>query len=363
MRAACPPTPCPSPTRGEGCFRVRGSRSDAADGESPQGDFVHFRAANSFAGGVAGLYVLRLGRLSDVLILARERVSRMRGQDRPRPPRREIGGLPQAKRSLGQNFLVDENIQRKIVKALEAGPDDEVMEIGPGVGALTKHIAGRVRRLVLVELDDDLAERQRVEHAADPSVEVVHADVLDVALESVTREPARLRVIGNIPYNITTPILFSLLERRPRPAAIVLMVQREVADRILAEPGGKEYGALAVGVRAVATAKRVLNVSRTAFRPVPDVESAVIRIDPIVPPPVPEHEETALRSLTRAAFGQRRKQFQRILRDACGLSPETLGEVERELGIDLRQRPETFPPGTFVTLARALRARGAFPTP
>jgi len=228
------------------------------------------------------------------------------------------------------------------------------MEIGPGVGALTHHLAGRVRRLVLVELDNDLAARLRAEYAGDPSVEVVNADILDVPLEQVSADPARLKVIGNIPYNITTPILFSLLERAPRPAEIVMMIQREVADRILAQPGGKEFGALAVGVRAVADAFRVLNVSREAFRPVPDVMSSVIRIVPHVPPRLPPEEEEGLRRLTRAAFGQRRKQFQRILRDAYALSPEQVAALEAKLGMDLRDRPETFAPERFIDLARAL---------
>jgi len=272
-------------------------------------------------------------------------------------PARGAGDSHRAKRSLGQNFLVDANIQRLIVEALRAGPDDEVLEIGPGQGALTRHLAGRVRRLVLVELDNDLAPRLRAEFAGDPSVEVVHADFLDVPLEQVSADPAALHVIGNIPYNITTPILFSLLERRPRPREIVLMVQREVADRILAPAGSKAYGALAVGVQTVADAERVLNVGRKAFRPVPDVESAVVRVVPHAPPRLEPGEEEAVRRLTRAAFGQRRKQFQRILRDAYGLTPEAVTELEAELGVDLRDRPESFPPGRFVELARVLARR------
>ncbi|HEX5723943.1 MAG TPA: 16S rRNA (adenine(1518)-N(6)/adenine(1519)-N(6))-dimethyltransferase RsmA [Longimicrobiaceae bacterium] len=266
--------------------------------------------------------------------------------------------LPRAKRSLGQNFLIDPNIQRKIVAAVDPQPDDEVLEIGPGVGALTRHLAGRVRRLVLVELDNDLAAQLRADFAGDPSVEVINRDVLEVPLEEVSAEPGRLKVVGNIPYNLTTPILFGLLERRPRPRRIVLMVQREVADRILEKEGSKTYGALAVGVRAVADASRVLNVSRDAFRPVPDVMSTVVAIVPHDPPRLSPEEEAALRVLTRAAFQQRRKQFQRILRDAYALSPEQVGELERALGVDLRDRPETFSPERFIELARALRARG-----
>ena len=283
------------------------------------------------------------------------------------PSRRELrqlpypDDLPRAKRALGQNFLIDPNVQRKIVAALAAGPGDEVLEIGPGVGALTRHLAGRVRRLVLVELDNVLAARLREEFAGDPTVEVVNEDVLKVPLERITADPGRLKVIGNIPYNITTPILFGLLERRPRPRQIVLMVQKEVADRILADPGNKTYGALAVGVRAVADAERVMNVGRQSFRPVPDVESSVIRIVPHDPPRVTQEDERSLRHLTRAAFGQRRKQFQRILRDAYGLSVEQVEALGRELGMDLQARPESFAPERFLDLARALRERGAPP--
>jgi 16S rRNA (adenine1518-N6/adenine1519-N6)-dimethyltransferase len=262
--------------------------------------------------------------------------------------------LPRAKKSLGQNFLIDGNIQRRIVESLEAGSDDEVLEIGPGPGALTRHLVSRVRRLVLVELDDELAARLEREFAGDPSVAVHNADILELSLEQVSEDPANLRVIGNIPYNITTPILFSLLERHPRPKRIVLMVQREVADRIAAPPGSKTYGALSVGVQSVASIHRVVHVPRTAFRPMPDVESSVIRIDPFDPPPLDPETEGSLRRLTRAAFGQRRKQFQRILRDAYALTPDAINDLENRTGFDLRRRPETFSPPEFVTLTRAL---------
>lgn len=273
----------------------------------------------------------------------------------PRGPKPVTGHHHRAKRSLGQNFLVDQNIQRRIVEAIAPGPDDEVLEIGPGQGALTRHLAASAGRLVLVELDNHLAARLTEEFAASPHVEVVHADVLDVPLERVSRDPAALKVIGNIPYNITTPIIFALLERRPRPREIVLMVQREVADRILAPPGSKTYGALAVGVQSVADAERVLNVGKNAFRPVPDVESAVVRITPHAPPRLTPEQEERLRRLTRAAFGQRRKQFQRILRDAYALTPERIAELEAQTGFDLNARPETFSPADFIRLADALR--------
>ncbi|CAN5845093.1 16S rRNA (adenine(1518)-N(6)/adenine(1519)-N(6))-dimethyltransferaseRsmA [soil metagenome] len=258
--------------------------------------------------------------------------------------------LPRAKKSLGQNFLVDQNLQKKIVQALDPGPDDHVLEIGPGPGALTRHLAPLVRLLTLVELDDQLAQRLEREYASNPTVQVIHSDILDVSLDELSTSPRSLKVIGNIPYNITTPILFSLLERRERPARIVLMVQREVAERVVAPPGSKTYGALSVGVQAVAHVERVLDVSRNAFRPVPDVESTVIRIEPFNPPLLAPELETALRSLTRSAFGQRRKQFQRILRDAYELSHDQIAALETQTGFDLRQRPETFAPQDFIRL-------------
>lgn len=261
-----------------------------------------------------------------------------------------------AKKSLGQNFLIDPNLQRKIVASLEPDADDEVLEIGPGHGALTHHLAGRVRRLVLVELDDALARGLADEFADEPSIQVVNADILETSLDDLLDDPSRAKVIGNIPYNITTPIIFALLERQPRPREIVLMVQREVADRILAEPGSKTFGALTVGVQTLAAVDRVADVGRKAFRPMPDVESTVIRIQPYSPPPLSPTEEDALRNLTRAAFGQRRKQFQKILRQAYGLAADEITRLEASLGVDLRRRPETFQPEFFVRLARELNA-------
>jgi 16S rRNA (adenine1518-N6/adenine1519-N6)-dimethyltransferase len=267
-----------------------------------------------------------------------------------------------AKRSLGQNFLVDANLQRKIADSIAPSADDEVLEIGPGTGALTRHLVGRVRRLILVELDDSLANRLTADHVGDPRTEVRHADILVTPLESLTPDVAGLKVIGNIPYNITTPIIFHLLEQPVRPAMIVLMVQREVAERILASPGGKTYGALAVGVQSVASVERVLNVGRGAFRPSPDVDSTVIRIIPHCPAPLGPELEVALRLLTRLAFGQRRKQFQRILRDAFSLSPDGVSALATATGMDLTARPETFPPADFIRLASELKTRGLIPS-
>jgi len=261
-----------------------------------------------------------------------------------------------AKRSLGQNFLVDANIQKKIVAALGVGSADEVLEIGPGRGALTRHLAGRVRRLVLVELDDHLARALAEEYEGRADVAVVHADVLDTQLDALSAAPAALHVVGNIPYNITTPIIFHLLAR-PRPLEIVLMVQDDLASRIIAPVGTKEYGALSVGVRTVARVERLFKVARGAFRPVPGVDSCIIRIRPLVPEPLSAQEEERLRRLVRAAFQWRRKQLRRILRDHPDLTrPEAVvEELAERVGVDLEDRPERLTPEQFVRLAAALQ--------
>lgn len=263
-----------------------------------------------------------------------------------------------AKRSLGQNFLVDPNLQRKIVNAMEPGPADTVIEVGPGRGALTGQLAGAAGRLVAVELDDDLAAGLAREYHDHPGVTIVHHDVLE--WEPTVLDAATVKVVGNIPYNITSPLLFRLLEWRPAPERIVVMVQREVADRILARPGGKAYGALTVGIRAEADVERLFNVGRSAFRPVPNVDSTVLLIRP-----TPDHEQHrgSLRSLTRAAFGLRRKQLQKILRIApgYGLDSEAAEAALAEVGVAPTARPETLAPETFIALADALERRG-YPT-
>ncbi|HSJ07056.1 MAG TPA: 16S rRNA (adenine(1518)-N(6)/adenine(1519)-N(6))-dimethyltransferase RsmA [Longimicrobiales bacterium] len=265
-----------------------------------------------------------------------------------------------AKKSLGQNFLIDPNQQRRIVAALEPEPGDTILEIGPGRGALTRHLVDSVEHLVLVELDDDLAADLAREFRDRRNVTILHADVLAIDLGDIIDDPARLRVVGNIPYNITTPIIFRLLQQGSRPRRVVLMIQREVAERILAPAGSGEYGALSVGVRAVADVVRLFHVGRQSFRPVPRVDSTVIRIDPIDPPPLSVAEEADLRELTRATFSWRRKQLQKTLREAPGyrLDAGAVARVADVTGIAMDQRPEQLEPERFIRLSRALRRLG-----
>jgi 16S rRNA (adenine1518-N6/adenine1519-N6)-dimethyltransferase len=265
-----------------------------------------------------------------------------------------------AKKSLGQNFLVDPNYQQKIIDALDLHPDDELIEIGPGTGALTEHLVGRTRTFTAIELDDQLAAALQRRYAQQAGFKLIHQDVMKVDLGDV----ANVKVVGNIPYNITTPLIFKLLERSARPAQMVLMVQKEVAERMVSPPGHKSYGALSVGIQSVADAERLFLVPRGAFRPVPNVDSAVVRIVPHQPPKLSATEEADLRSLTRTSFSWRRKQLQNILRNAenYGLSVEQVNALESATGLSMTQRPEQISPTGFVALMRALRAQG-YPTP
>jgi 16S rRNA (adenine1518-N6/adenine1519-N6)-dimethyltransferase len=179
-------------------------------------------------------------------------------------------------------------------------------------------------------------------------------------LDEIAENIETTKTVGNIPYYITSPLIFRLLERGIRPALIVVMVQKEVADRMVAPPGDKDFGALSVGIQAVADAERLFVVPRGAFRPVPNVDSAVVRIVPRRPLELTADEEHDLRALTRAAFAMRRKQFQRILRSAEGyeLAADDVAGIEAVVGYELTLRPEQLSAAQFVELSRKLRQLG-----
>lgn len=261
-------------------------------------------------------------------------------------------GLPPIRKSLGQHFLNDRRILQRIVDALDLTGSETVIEVGPGRGSLSELLVPHARRLVLVEYDRALAERLRVRYANTPSVTVIEADILTVNLGEVAGGPFRL--VGNVPYYITTPILFHALER-PRPQRAVYLVQREVADRIVASPGSGEYGALSVNVQALANAKVLFRVAPGSFQPPPKVESAVIKIEPRDNPAVTVDEESTFRRFVLDAFGMRRKQMRRVVRTIWQLSPEEADEILGRAEIEPSVRPETLSPEQF---ARLVRSRG-----
>jgi 16S rRNA (adenine1518-N6/adenine1519-N6)-dimethyltransferase len=268
-------------------------------------------------------------------------------RDRAARPR-----VPPIRKSLGQHFLTDRRILQRIVDALEIAPGETVVEIGPGRGSLSELLVGRATKLVLVEYDRALAELLRKKYESHSSVSVVEADILTVRLAEVAGGSYKL--IGNVPYYITTPILFHALER-PRPNRAVFLVQREVADRIVASPGSKEYGALSVNVQAVARAALIFRVAPGAFHPPPKVESAVIRIDPRDDPVIRAEDEAAFSRFVQDAFGMRRKQMKRVLRGVLNLSPEQADSVLAAAQIHPAVRPETLSPEDFARVLVAFR--------
>lgn len=248
---------------------------------------------------------------------------------------------------LGQHFLFDPGILGRIADAALPTPADTVLEIGPGRGTLTRHLAERCGRLVVIEADRVLAEALRVDPPA-PHVEVIGGDAL------VVPWPAADVVCGNIPYQITSPLIARALTP-PRPRRIVFLVQREVADRVAAPPGDRAYGALSAAVQLVAVVERLFTVRAGAFRPPPRVESAVVRITPRPPAQVPPPEdEERTRRLIQALFQRRRQQLQRSVREASGLDAAVVEGILAAAGIPSAARPEQLAPAAFLALARAI---------
>ena len=260
---------------------------------------------------------------------------------------------PKPRKWLGQHFLTDPRILGRIADVLAITKADTVVEIGPGRGALTEQLVARAKRVVAIEIDRDLAKLLREKYAGDERVTVIENDVLDVNLGEVAGGP--YLVAGNVPYNITTPILFHALEF-PRAARAVYLVQREVAERVVAAPASENYGALSANLQALASAELVFKVAAGAFTPPPKVESAVLRITPRADPLVSADEEAPFRAMVVGAFGFRRKQMQRVVRELWGLGAVEAAEILERAEIEPTARPEVLTPLDF---ARLLRARTA----
>jgi 16S rRNA (adenine1518-N6/adenine1519-N6)-dimethyltransferase len=253
------------------------------------------------------------------------------------------------KRRLGQHFLTDPSILNRIVDALDPEPSDTVLEIGPGRGALTAILAERAGTVVAIERDHDLVTGLQQSF---PGIDLVAGDALALDWHDVVGHSDFL-VIGNIPYNITSPLLDKALTP-PRPRRCVFLVQREVGDRIVARPGNKTYGALSVGIQAVARAEVVFRVPAGAFQPPPKVDSAVLRLTPLDVPLVDDAGLSVFRAAVTGLFSLRRKQLLRGIRQLTGWSADEAGAVLRSVGLDPTARPETVTPPAFVALTAAL---------
>jgi len=260
--------------------------------------------------------------------------------------------VPRAKRRLGQHFLTDPRLLGRIADAVGAGPEDTVLEIGPGPGGLTAELAARAGRVVAIEKDRDLVPALRERF---PTVTIVEGDALELDWHALVGE--RGLVAGNIPYNITSPLIDKALEPPP-PQRIVFLVQKEVADRVTAAAGTPAYGALSVGVQAVTHAERLFTVPAGAFRPRPKVDSAVLRLTPLATPLVTTAEQPAFRRLVVGLFGFRRKQLGRGLRQLTGWDAVRVHALLARTGIGAEERPEVLAPPRFAALLRALVDEG-----
>lgn len=263
------------------------------------------------------------------------------------------------KKSLGQNFLIDLNILDRIVGA--AGVHDEmgVIEVGPGIGALTEQLAKRAKKVVAFEIDQRLLPVLEDTLSPYPNVKVVHSDVLKADVAKVIKEEFQgineIMVVANLPYYVTTPILMKLLEEKLPISGIVVMIQKEVAERIGANPGTKEYGSLSIAAGYYAEADVAFTVPKTVFIPQPNVDSAILRLKIRQTPPVEVENEDFFFKIIRASFAQRRKTIHNNLVHSFGKDKKEV--IENALvtaQIDPKRRGETLTISEYATLSNTL---------
>ena len=267
---------------------------------------------------------------------------------RSAPPARER----YARKRFGQHFLHDRGVIRRIVEAIEPRPDELIVEIGPGRGALTFPLLASGCELHVVEIDRDLAARLRARAPHASNLVVHEADALELDLTGLAPPPRPLRVTGNLPYNISTPLVFRLLAVLPRIRDMHLMLQREVVDRMVSPPGARAYGRLSVMVQLDCEVERVLQVGSGAFSPPPRVESAVVRLRPRPHATLDPAGRDRFETIVRSCFSRRRKTLRNALRGVCD---------ERAIaasGLDPQVRPEMLTIDEFVGLAHASMCRG-----
>ena len=260
-----------------------------------------------------------------------------------------------ARKRFGQNFLHDDYVIGKIVAAIAPKNEQNLVEIGPGLGALTDPVCEEVDRLTVIELDRDLAKRLRQHPFNGEKLNVIEQDAMTMDFCALLKEmpdsDRKLRVFGNLPYNISTPLMFHLFDHAPCIEDMHFMLQKEVVNRLAAGPGSKSYGRLSVMAQYYCHVIPVLNVPPGAFNPPPKVDSAVVKLVPHSVPPVQVESLSTLERVCAQAFNQRRKTIRNSLKDC--LSEEEI----TELGLDPKCRPETLSLTDFATIANAVSSK------
>jgi 16S rRNA (adenine1518-N6/adenine1519-N6)-dimethyltransferase len=261
-------------------------------------------------------------------------------------------------KSLGQNFLVDQNIINKIVRSADIQPDDAVLEIGPGRGALTDHLAERADRLLLIEFDHVLAAWHRNQFKESERVTVIDGDVLKVDLAVLLSETSRKwKVVANLPYNISTEVLFRLMKVHGMLSRMTLMLQKEVGDRLAAPPDCSDYGVTTVLLGLWFDISREFIVPPGCFHPSPKVDSAVLTFSPLPTPRAEVGDEDVFRNVVKSAFSMRRKTLANCLKSAECTKDTDLAELLAACDIDGRRRGETLSLNEFARLSRWLSER------
>ena len=265
------------------------------------------------------------------------------------------------KRGLGQHFLIDQGIAQKIVRLADLEPEDCVVEIGPGMGVLTFLMLPLVKKVIAVELDQGMADWLTEKGQSIPSLTIIRQDALNFDFTKVSRDvDSKIKVVANLPYKISTPVIFRLLESRVFFSYLTLMLQREVAERIIASPGGKDYGPLSIFTQLYTFPKIMMRVPAEAFYPRPKVESALVRFEILKRPRIAIDDDGFFQKVVRASFAQRRKTLLNALTgSSLSLGPKDgIAAALEAIGINPRRRAETLELVEFQRLAEALRRNG-----
>ena len=259
-------------------------------------------------------------------------------------------------KSLGQNFLMDGNIVRKIADAGEITQDDYVIEIGPGIGTLTEELALRAKKVVAIEIDNTLLPILDETIGKYKNVEIVHEDVLKVDMQKLINEKLNggpVKVVANLPYYVTTPIIGKLIEDNLNLEAIIVMVQKEVAERMESGPGGKEYGSLSIFVNFYSKPKIIVKVPKTVFMPQPKIDSAVIKLD--IKKELPDVDKEKFFKVVKASFSKRRKTLVNALSTyGFDIAKEDIKNTLKTLNIDENIRAESLSVEDFIKISKTL---------
>lgn len=256
-------------------------------------------------------------------------------------------------KSLGQNFLVDQSVPRDIVDGADVGPEDLVIEIGPGVGTLTAQLLKIAKRVVAIELDDTLIPILTEELGEYPNFSLIHNDALKVNFDEVIGDEQSVKLVANLPYYVTTPIIVKLLKEKHKFKSLTIMIQKEVAERMNAEPGNKDYGALTLLVQYYCNTKIVRKVPPACFIPRPKVDSIVIRLDKLDEPKVKVDNEKLFFDIIRNSFNMRRKTLWNGVK-SIGPAKEKLEAAFEKAGVDPKRRGETLSIQEFATLSNCI---------